>query len=117
MKIATEVRGPVKEPYLLVHEECVLGMLLRGGSMDMGLRRSAMRRVTFAAGEMGLCTPHSEQWIGSADMEHLTIGISGAALVDACDGARSKAELRPQYKMQDARLSGLAAAVNAERIL
>jgi AraC family transcriptional regulator len=117
MRIATEVRGPVKEPYLLVHQEHVLGMLLRAGSMEMGLRRSAMRRVTFAAGDLGLCTPHSEQWIGFSDMEHLTIGISGAALTAACDGASGKAELRPHYKMQDARLNALATAVNAERIL
>jgi hypothetical protein len=67
MRVAAEVRGPVKERYLQVHQENSLDMLLRPGSMELGLRCSAMRRVTFAAGEMRLCTPHSEQWIGSED--------------------------------------------------
>jgi hypothetical protein len=81
MRVAAEVRGSVKEPYLQVHRETTLGMLLRAGSMELGLRRSTMKQVTFAAGEMGLCTPHSEQWIGSADMEHITLTIPDAALL------------------------------------
>jgi hypothetical protein len=52
--------------------------------MELGLRRSTMKQVTFAAGEMGLCTPHSEQWIGSADMEHITLTIPDAALLVLC---------------------------------
>jgi hypothetical protein len=81
MRVAAEVRGSVKEPYLQVHRETTLGMLLRAGSMELGLRRSTMKQVTFAAGEMGLFTPHSEQWIGSADMEHITLTIPDAALL------------------------------------
>lgn len=107
MRVAAEVRGPVKEPYLQVHQENSLGMLLRAGSMELGLRRSAMRRVTFEAGEMGLCTPHSEQWIGSADMEHLTVSVSDAAFIAACDGVGGNVELRPRWKLLDARLGAL----------
>jgi AraC family transcriptional regulator len=91
-------------------------MLVRPGSMEAGSRRSAIRRVTFQAGDMGLCTPHVEQWIGSADVEHLIVSISDAALMDACDGVSSQVELRPQCKLVDARLQALVSAVNAERM-
>ena len=116
MRVAAEVRGPVKEPYLQVHQENSLGMLLRAGSMELGLRRPAMRRVTFEAGEMGLCIPHSEQWIGSADMEHLTVSVSDAALIAACDGVNGDVELVPRWKLRDARLGALVGALNVERI-
>lgn len=91
-------------------------MLLRAGSMELGSQRSAMRRITFEAGEMGLCTPNSEQWIGPADMEHLIVTISDAALNAASDGVSSRVELRPQWKLTDARLAALLSAVNSERI-
>src|SRR5215470_14060070 len=116
MWVAAEVRGPVKEPYLQVHKENALGMLLRSGSLELGPRRSALKLTTFDAGEMGLCTPFSEQWIGTADMEHLIVTISDAALVAACDGLGGSVELHPRWKMTDARLSSLLAAVNSERV-
>ena len=116
MRVATEVRGPVKEPYLQVHRENSLGMLLRAGSMELGLKRSAMTRVTFEAGEMGLCTPQSEQWIGSSDMEHLTVSVSDAAIMAACHAVGGRVELRPRWKLVDTRLGALVGAVNAERI-
>jgi AraC family transcriptional regulator len=116
MRVAAEVRGPIKEPYLVVHKENALGMLLRPGYMELGPRRSALRRTTFNGGEMGLCTPHSEQWIGTADMEHVVVNISDGALAAACDGAGGSVELHPQWKMTDARLSSLLAAVNSERV-
>jgi len=116
MRVATEVRGSVKEPYLQVHKENALGMLLRPGFMEFGPRRSALIRTTFNAGEMGLCTPHSEQWIGTADMEHLIVSISDAALAVAWDGVGGSVDLHPQWKMTDARLSSLLAAVNSERV-
>ena len=116
MRVAAEVRGPVKEPYLQVHKENALGMLLRSGSMELGPRRSALKLTTFDAGEMGLCTPFSEQWIGTADMEHLIVSISDAALEAACDGSGGSVELHPRWKMTDARLSSLLAAVNSERV-
>jgi AraC family transcriptional regulator len=116
MRVAAEVRGPVKEPYLQVHKENALGMLLRPGSMELGPRRSALKRITFDAGEMGLCTPFSEQWIGTADMGHLIVSISDAALTAACDGVGGSVELQTRWKMTDARLSSLLAAVNSERV-
>src|SRR5262249_41176959 len=98
------------------HRENDLGMLLQAGFMEMGLRRSEMRRVTFEAGELGLCTPDSEMWIGSADMEHLIVSISDAALMAACDGMSSGAKLRPRWRLVDLRLGALLAAVNSERV-
>src|SRR5215475_5635651 len=116
MRVAAEVRRLVNEPHLQVHKENALGMLLRPGSMEFGPRRSLLKWTTFNAGEMGLCTPHSEQWIGTADMEHLIVSISDAALAAACEGTGGSVELQPRWKMTDARLSSLLAAVNSERV-
>src|SRR5262245_10057534 len=102
MKVAFEIRGSVDEPYLKVNRETVLAMTLRPGSMEMGLRRSAVRRITFDAGLMGLCPPQFEHWIGSCDMAHLTMSISDAALLAACDGAGGQVELRPECELVDA---------------
>src|SRR5262249_39278759 len=85
------------------------------GFMELGPRRSALERTWFDTGELGLCTPHLEQWIGTADMEHLVVGISDVALSAACDGAGT-VELRTHWKMTDPRLSSLLTAVNAERL-
>src|SRR5215471_2969130 len=101
MKVAFEFRGPVDEPYLKVDRETFLALTLRPGSMEMGLRRSAIRRITFEAGLMGLCPPQFEQWIGSCDMAHLTMSISEAALIAASDGG--KVELRPESELIDLR--------------
>ncbi len=60
MRLAVGALGSVEEPYLQVHQEHVLAMLLRPGSVEVGSRRSAIRRVTFQAGEIRLCTRHSE---------------------------------------------------------
>ena len=115
MKVDFEIRGPVDEPYLRVHREHVLAMTLRPGSMEMGLPRSAMRRITFDAGLMGLCPPQFEHWIGSCNMAHLTMSISDAALMAASDGAGDKVELRPECELVDPRLRALATAVDVER--
>jgi AraC family transcriptional regulator len=84
--------------------------------MEFGPRRSSLKWTTFDAGEMGLCTPFSEQWIGTADMEHLSVSISDAALTAASDGVAGSVELHARWKMTDARLSSLLAAVNSERV-
>src|SRR5215831_5584200 len=111
MKVAFEIRGPVDEPSLKVHREHVLAMTLRPGSMEMGLRRSAMRRITFDVGLMGLCSSQFEHWIGSCDMAHLTMSISDAALMAASDGAGGQVELRSECELVDARLRALAIAL------
>src|SRR5215467_6257829 len=115
MKVAFEIRGYVDEPSLNVHREHVLAMTLRPGSMEMGVRRSAMRRITFYAGLMGLCPPQFEHWIGSCDMAHLTMSISEAALIAASDGAGGRVQLRAEPELMDLRLRALAMAVDVER--
>jgi AraC family transcriptional regulator len=115
MKVAFEIRGPVDEPYLKMHREHVLAMTLRPGSMEMGLQRSAMRRITFDAGLMGLCAPQFEQWIGSSDMAHVTMSISDAALMAASDSTGGKVELRPECELVDPQLRALAMVVDVER--
>jgi len=117
MRVDVEVLGSVKEPYLQVQRQDVLGMMLRPGSVEVGLRRSRMRTVKFAAGEMGLLPRHLERWVGTADQERLIMGISDAALMASCDGISSDVELRHQCRLVDSRVAGLVAAVNAERIV
>ena len=115
MKVAFETRGPVEEPYLMLNEEQILGMTLRPGSMEIGLRRSALHRITFDAGLMGLCPPQSEYWVGTCDMTHLTMTISDEALMAAADDGGNRIELRLEREIVDPRLRALATAVDVER--
>jgi hypothetical protein len=64
-----------------------LFMALRTGSAELGLRRSEMMRLTFGAGEMCLVPRHFETWVRTDDLHYLylSVGISDAALVAACD--------------------------------
>jgi len=115
MKVVFETRGPVDEPYLKLNAEHIVGMTLRPGSMEIGLRRFALQRITFDAGLMGLCPPQSEYWIGTCDMTHVTMTISDEALMAASDGAGSRIELRLERELVDPRLRALATAVEVER--
>src|SRR5690349_18773768 len=90
-------------------------MTLRAGSMEIGLRRSALQRIAFDPGLMGLCPPQSEYWIGTCDMTHLTMTISDEALMAASDDAGSRIELRLERELVDPRLRALATAVEVER--
>src|SRR5579864_3797729 len=116
MKVAVDMLEPVREPYLRVYPQHLVRMLLRPGSIEEGRRRSAMRRVTYSGGEVGLCCRHMEHWLGSSDLHLLSLSISDAALNATCDGTSGGVELRPACKLVDARVSALVAAVNAERI-
>jgi AraC family transcriptional regulator len=116
MRVAVDLHGSIREPYLQVQHEHVLGMMLRPGSIEVGLRRSKMRRVTFQAGEMGLLPRHLERWVGTGDQERLVLGISDAALMASYEEVSSEVELHHQCRLVDSRVGGLVAAVNAERI-
>ena len=116
MKVAVEVLGPVEEPYFEVHQGNVLSMILRPSFIEVGKQRSGIKLMRFKGGELGLCTPHTEHWLGSADMEHLTLAISDAALMAASDDEGRDVELLPKCQLVDARLGALVAAVNAERL-
>ena len=116
MRVTYEARGFVDEPYIRVHHEHSVNMQLRQGSLEVGLQRSSIRLVTFPAGEMGFCIPNVERWIGPADMEHVMVSISDTALMAVSDTEIGKIRLSPEYKLVDARISSLVAAVNAERL-
>ena len=116
MNVAVDEIGSVDEPYLEVHRDHEICLPLRPGFIDIGLKRSAIERVPFAPGEMALATPHMEEWIGSADLEYMTVGISEAAINGASDGLFDRVELPPQRRFVDGRVAALLTAVNAERL-
>src|SRR5215471_20353272 len=116
MRVSVDVHGSAREPYLQVQDEHVLAMMLRHGAIEVGARRSAMRRVTFQAGEMGFFPRQTERWVGAGDQERLLLRISDAALMAACNRMSGTTELGHRCKMVDARLAALMLAVNAERI-
>ena len=87
-------------------------MALRPGWVEVGQRRSEMKKINFEAGEMAMC----DVWIGTHGLESLILTISDPALRAANDGISGDVELRVVYKLVDARLSALVAAVNAERV-
>jgi len=118
MRVELNVPEPVTEPRLWLHHKPCLFMALRTGSIELGLRRSAMTRHTLGAGEMCLVPRHFETWVRTDDLHYLylSVGISDAALAAACDGTRGGVELRRVESLVDARVGALAAAVNAERV-
>jgi len=91
-------------------------MLLRPGAVEMGGRRSELRRFTYDAGEMILASRHVETWARTDSVHYLSLAISDAALTAACDGIAREIELRGTPKLVDGRVGALVAAVNAERI-
>ena len=115
MRVEIDVPGAVTEPRLWVKRQPVLAMALRRGSIEMGLRRSEMRRLTYDAGEMSLVPRHLEKWFRNEDLQGLCIGISDAALAAASDGTSGEVELRRADKLVDPRLGALVEVVNAER--
>src|SRR5215471_6888777 len=116
MRVDVDVLAPAGEPSVQVQNDHVLGMMLRPGFIEVGLQRSAVRRVTFQTGEMGFFPRRMERWVGSGHQERLLLRISDAALRAAREGISGAGELDHRCKMGDARLAALVKAVNAERI-
>jgi len=116
MRVELNVPESVTEPRMWVKHQSVLAMALGPGSIELGLRRSEMTRVTFGAGEMSLIPRHLEKWFRNEDLHALCIAISDAALTAASDGPSGEVELRRVDNLVDGRLGALVAAVNAERI-
>ena len=116
MRVAVDMLAPAREPHVQVHDDNVVGMMLRPGFIEVGLQRSAIRRITFQAGEMGFFPRRMERWVGAGHQQRLLLGISDAALMAAREGMAGAVELRHWCKMVDARLAALVKAVNAERI-
>ena len=116
MRVAVDVLAPAGGPSVQVQDDHVLGMMLRPGFIEVGLHRSAMRRVTFQTGEMGFFPRRMERWVGSGHQERLLLRISDAALRAAREEISDVGELDHWCKMSDVRLAALVKAVNAERI-
>jgi AraC family transcriptional regulator len=116
MRVEVSVHNSVAEPHLKALDAHVIALMLRPGSMEVGLQRSEMRMVKYDAGEMALCPQHLEQWVGTVDVESMDVYISDAALLATCDGMGGAIELRGATKLVDPRVGALVAAVNAERI-
>jgi len=117
MRVELNVLESDVEPRIwMQHDEQVLAIALRPGSVEVGVRRSEMRRYSYDAGHMFLCRRHVEKWIRTDDLNYLSVTISDAALRAACDGASGEIELPTAYNLVDARLGALVAAVNVERI-
>jgi hypothetical protein len=87
MRVAADVLGPVDAPYQYARDEDALGLSLRHGFIEMGLRPSTVSRVMREGGHLQLCTSNSEKWFRSANLHLLTIGISRAALATGFDTA------------------------------
>jgi len=116
MRVELNVPESVTEPRMWVKHQSVLAMALGPGSIQLGLRRSEMTRLTFGAGEMSLIPRHLEKWFRNEDLHGLCIAISDAALTAASDGPSGEVELRRVDNLVDGRLGALVAAVNVERI-
>ena len=116
MRVAVDVFALAGEPSVQVQYDHVLGMMLRPGFIEVGLQPSAMRRVTFQAGELGFFPRYMERWVGSGHQERLLLLISDAALRTARKEMSNTGDLDHWCKMGDVRLAALVKAVNAERI-
>ena len=116
MRIAVEALAFSREPQLRMYPEQRLAMLLEPGSIEMGWRKSELTRFAYGAGEIILSRRHGETWARSDGLHYLSIAISDAALRAASNGMSGDIELRNAPKLEDARVSALVAAVNAERL-
>ena len=61
IKFQTFTPESAKEPRIWVEHRPMLGLVLRPGSIEVGLRRSEMKKFTYNAGEIRL-TPRLEKW-------------------------------------------------------
>lgn len=116
MRVEVNKLNSVDLPHLKMPDEHTIAMMLRPGSIEVGTQRSDVRRVTYEAGEIALCSHHFAQWLGRVDLECLTVYISDAALTAASNEMAGQMELRGATKVEDSRVGALVAAVNAERI-
>src|SRR5258708_36401564 len=83
----------VREPRLWMPPEQVLGLVLRPGSIEIGVRRTELTEFRYVAGEMILPHRHEGKWIGLMNAAHLQLSISDSALMTASGRANGEVEL------------------------
>jgi AraC family transcriptional regulator len=103
----------VTEPRLWERPEQVLAMVLRPGSIEMGVRRTELTEFRYVAGEMIMPHRYEGKWVGLMNATYLQLSISDAALTTASNRVM---ELRMCRKFADPRLRGLVTAVHAEMV-
>jgi len=86
-------------------------MVLRPGSIEIGVRRTELTEFRYVTGEMILPHRHEGKWIGLMNAPYLQVSISDVALMAASD---REVELRMYRRFADPRLRGLVTAVHAE---
>jgi AraC family transcriptional regulator len=116
MKVEFFPPESVTEPRHWVRHDQAFAMMLGGGSIEWGSRRSALEKFDYAANDLALCDRHVGEWVGLMSTPHLQLGISDAPLMAASDGAYGEIELRPQRKFGDPQLHALVTAVHAEMV-
>jgi len=103
----------VTEPRLWARPDQVLAMVLRPGSIEMGVRRAELTEFRYVAGEMIMPHRHEGKWVGLMNATYLQLSISDVALMAA---SHREVELRMYRKFADPRLRGLVTAVHAEMV-
>jgi AraC family transcriptional regulator len=116
MKVELRAPESVREPRFWLRQEQGLAIVLRPGSIEWGSQPSAMKRVDYVAGDLGMCPRREGKWVGLMSALHLRMTISDAALMATSEEGGGPVELQPYRKFKDPGLSALATAVNEEMI-
>ena len=90
MRVELKTPELAVEPRLWVRHEQGLATLLGPGSIEWGSKRSAMERVDYAPGDLGMCPRHEGHWVGLMTAPHLQISIADGALTAASDGRTAR---------------------------
>ena len=104
------------EPRHWVRHDQAFAMMLGPGSIEWGLKRSALEKFDYAACDLALCHRHEGEWVGLMNVPHVQLGISDVALMAASDERNGEVELRYHRKFADSRLSALVSAAHAEMV-
>src|SRR5580698_7168875 len=98
MKVERVSPDPETEPRHWVRHDQAFAMMLGPGSIEWGVKRSAMEKFNYKAYDLALCDRHQGEWVGLMNVPHLQLGISDAALIAAADALDGEVELHPRRK-------------------